>query len=647
MSITEEGTGPSNEPTTSINPKKPSSAPNAANQPAQGLPGLAAFGQMQGYQPVGSQPQDGGQAGQADVQPEAEPVPELIPAEPVVPHTEIPEQSYSVSPQHGGDHLVTEIDPFAPETDHPVPDYLASTTAPEAAAAPAPAAPVNEVPPAADEMQSFMHEPNVFDEAAFQTGQTGQEHLDAGALHQTEIRSPDIHQPEVHQPEVHQPEVHPADFRQPDVHQADIHQAEVIEPMDPAAHVSGAAEPGALQTFEATYDQHPEIPLGAFEQPGEPQPEEHPFLDQHAQQPEHMQQAPADADFLGAEAAAQDAESKGGRGRKMLIAGSGLVGVLALGGALAFAYKIGGDSDIAKAGKPPLIQADSRPVKVAPDNPGGKEFPHANKKIYERLGGNESDEVVKIKPRQEDVAAAATAAVTTPDATQPSQPSAAVPGGPRKVKTLTVRPDGTIEAATPQAPASATPGVVIGSDGTVAMRYPTPATTQPAQTQLAAGAPSQAPAAVPPGQPAVPAIPQPAAQPGSVPATTASTTPAPQQQAAVTPPAAIAPPPVQKPQVPAAPQQAAAQPAAASGSYVVQVAARKSQTDALAAFADIQQKYPRLLSGYRPIIKRADLGNKGVWYRLNVGPVESKQVASSLCGQLKNAGMRSCLVRAQ
>ena len=80
---------------------------------------------------------------------------------------------------------------------------------------------------------------------------------------------------------------------------------------------------------------------------------------------------------------------------------------------------------------------------------------------------------------------------------------------------------------------------------------------------------------------------------------------------------------------------------------MVQVAARKSQTDALAAFADIQQKYPRLLSGYRPIIKRADLGNKGVWYRLNVGPVESKQVASSLCGQLKNAGMRSCIVRAQ
>ena len=80
---------------------------------------------------------------------------------------------------------------------------------------------------------------------------------------------------------------------------------------------------------------------------------------------------------------------------------------------------------------------------------------------------------------------------------------------------------------------------------------------------------------------------------------------------------------------------------------MVQVAARKSQTEALATYADIQQKYPHLLSGYRPIIKRTDLGNKGVWYRLNVGPVESKKVASSLCGQLKSAGMSSCIVRTQ
>jgi len=603
MAITEGGAGPSKEPTTTRNPDNTSSAQNGANQQ---LPGLAGFGQMQGYQPVGGQPQE--PAPQPDMQTQPEPVPELIPAEPVVPHDPIPDQSFALDSQNDGGHLATEIDPFAPETDHPVPDYLAGGPA---AGAPAAGSPATGAPATGDDsaslmddIQSYMNEQSAFDDAQLQPGG---EVFDAGALQQAEVA-------------------------------------------DPAPYTGDG---GALQTFEATYDQHPEVPLGAFEQPGEPhpqpgephpqmgeshpqlgepqpqlvepQPEEQPFLNQDSGQPQ------ADADFLSGEAAPEAAAPKQRRGRKILMAASGLVGVLALGGALAFAYKIGGDSDIAKAGKPPLIQADSRPVKVVPAEPGGKQFPHANKKIYERLSGKEGEEVVKIKPRQEDIAAAATAAVGPAGPAQASPQNATPPGAPRKVKTLTVRPDGTIEMAAPQAPAAAPPGTVAASDGTVTMRFPTPAS-----------APGQAPAATPPGataQPVAPAIPAPPAQ----------ATPAPQQQAAVAPPAAVSPP-VQKPRAPsAAPRQAAAQPAAASGAgnYVVQVAARKSQTDALAAFADIQQKYPRLLSGYRPIIQRADLGNKGVWYRLNVGPVESKKVASSLCGQLKGAGMRSCIVRSQ
>ena len=49
---------------------------------------------------------------------------------------------------------------------------------------------------------------------------------------------------------------------------------------------------------------------------------------------------------FGGESASDVAEPKERRGRKALMAASGLIGVLALGGALAFAYKIGGDSDI-------------------------------------------------------------------------------------------------------------------------------------------------------------------------------------------------------------------------------------------------------------------------------------------------------------
>lgn len=279
------------------------------------------------------------------------------------------------------------------------------------------------------------------------------------------------------------------------------------------------------------------------------------------------------------------------------------------------------------------------PVKMAPDKPGGKQFPHKNKKIYERLQGENKQEVERLVPRQEDVAAAATAALGS---AQPANGAAAEKapapgvstspnGAPRKVKTLTVRPDGTIEPASPRqkvvkAPAAPAAPVTSAPDGTVSMSFPQPLASKP--TVVAAPAPVSA--AAPVQKAIAPSIPK---------------------------PVAVAPPPVQKPAVPRAatpapaPQRVASAPASApavsSSNYVVQVSARKSQTDALAAFADIQQKYPRLLSGYRPIIQRADLGSKGVWYRLNVGPVESKQVASSLCGSLKSAGMRSCIVRSQ
>ena len=79
--------------------------------------------------------------------------------------------------------------------------------------------------------------------------------------------------------------------------------------------------------------------------------------------------------------------------------------------------------------------------------------------------------------------------------------------------------------------------------------------------------------------------------------------------------------------------------------FVVQVTSRSSQTSALAAFADMQQKYPNLIGPFAPDIQRADLGTKGVWYRLRVGPVGSKVAASDLCSSLKQAGHPGCFVR--
>lgn len=304
------------------------------------------------------------------------------------------------------------------------------------------------------------------------------------------------------------------------------------------------------------------------------------------------------------------------------MVGSALLGAIALGGALAFAYKQSGGG--LSGEQPPLVTADSRPVKELPDQPGGKEFPHKNKLIYDRLQNGDEPESERLVPRQENVAVPAlppsadgpapvastdfgnptTQAVSGAEPAVASVDDASTEGGPRKVKTMVVRPDGSMAAPPEEAGAEA----------------PAAAEAAP-QAAAAAGAAPQAAPAAPPAAPA----PQAAEAP---------------QQVAALP----APPPEAKPK-PAA-QPAAATPAAAT-KYVVQVGSKKNQTDALASFADMQQKYPKLLASYRPMVQKADLGAKGVWYRLRIGPIVDKTAATKLCSQLKSQGLPDCLVMAQ
>ncbi len=82
-----------------------------------------------------------------------------------------------------------------------------------------------------------------------------------------------------------------------------------------------------------------------------------------------------------------------------------------------------------------------------------------------------------------------------------------------------------------------------------------------------------------------------------------------------------------------------------SGEYVAQLASQRSETEALSAYANLQQRFPSILSDLIPLIQRADLGPKGVWYRLRVGPMQSKSEAANLCNKLKRAGWKACFVR--
>ena len=95
------------------------------------------------------------------------------------------------------------------------------------------------------------------------------------------------------------------------------------------------------------------------------------------------------------------------------------------------------------------------------------------------------------------------------------------------------------------------------------------------------------------------------------------------------------------------PAQTASSPAAATGGnggYVVQVSSQRSEADAQASFKALQSKFPTVLGSQSPLIKRADLGDKGVYYRAMVGPFGSADEASQFCGNLKTAGGQ-CVVQ--
>jgi cell division protein FtsN len=150
----------------------------------------------------------------------------------------------------------------------------------------------------------------------------------------------------------------------------------------------------------------------------------------------------------------------------------------------------------------------------------------------------------------------------------------------------------------------------------------------------------QSPATAPPTpltKPA-PAKPQPSEQAQSAPAVEKPAPPVekPAPPVTVAPPSPPKPKPVASAPVAAAPVAAA--PSAAPGAYVLQIGAYKSGADAEAAWKEVQGKHAALLSGISHDIQKADLGEKGVWYRLRAGSFADKTSAAALCDKLKADG---------
>lgn len=292
-----------------------------------------------------------------------------------------------------------------------------------------------------------------------------------------------------------------------------------------------------------------------------------------------------------------DAEPRKRRGRMALLLVASLVGLIVAGTAGVFAYRmaLGPARTTSSGDMPPVIRADSAPSKIAssPSAPAAGE--PQPKLIYDQAGGDAGGKE-KMVPREEqpvDVTSAATAPAATPEP-EPAAPVSAPqpsPTEPKRVRTLTVRADGSIS----------------------------PVGAADAGSSVAAYAAPQNP--IPTGLPApktVTTVPAGAAQ-------SRSTAPAPAPAAPVT-------------QEANARSTTADAPTSATGAYVVQVASQRSQADAMGSWRALQARYPNLLGSYQATVKRADLKERGIYYRAQVGPFASKNEANNLCQALRAQG---------
>jgi hypothetical protein len=312
-----------------------------------------------------------------------------------------------------------------------------------------------------------------------------------------------------------------------------------------------------------------------------------------------------------------------------LVTVAAVLALAVIGTGAAFAYRTYVGSS--RSGEPPIIKADNSPTKImATPQDGG------SAKVPDRLTmGDGTEKLVSREETPVDVNTRSISGggsgggprVVFPQLNQnsnPPSPSSVAPNGlapanasngtmpnnePRRIRTLSVRGDQPDTTASTQAPAAPPPAAAkSAAAGRMARNAPSPAN---------ANASANAPMSISP-QSAQDSVPPPAE---------------PHTRVAATNPAQTEP---------------AASPAASgSGSYLVQVSSQRNEADAQASFKALQGKFPAVLGSQTPVIKRADLGEKGVYYRALVGPFGTSEEAAQFCNSLRSAGGQCFVPRNQ
>lgn len=330
--------------------------------------------------------------------------------------------------------------------------------------------------------------------------------------------------------------------------------------------------------------------------------------------------------------------------RGLLALGFAVVGVVTFAGAAVIGLR--GPSRLSGDG-PPLLTAEAGPSKARPDQPGGMEVPHQDILAYERLrdhDGGRGNQVERLLPPPE---VPLPRPVVTPQmpAVVPLPSVASVAQLPPGA-TATVPRDSVAAAVAAAAPLAAPEPVPGLPAATATAVVPAPAAQAPAiQTPSSAAAKLQQPPAKPAPAPQqqVASVAKPPAPPATPPA---------QQNAAPSMGQLIAK--LEAASLPAAPAKAAPQPAkpaagpvpavGGSGGWRVQLASVRSEGEAAAEWRRLAGRHPDALGGLSMQVAKVDLGEKGIFYRVQ-GAGADETRAKSACAQLRAQNVGCVVVR--
>jgi len=83
--------------------------------------------------------------------------------------------------------------------------------------------------------------------------------------------------------------------------------------------------------------------------------------------------------------------------------------------------------------------------------------------------------------------------------------------------------------------------------------------------------------------------------------------------------------------------------------YGIQVASLETRLEANNFYKTLLINYSNLLNSNNPehinLIKVDNLGNLGTWYKVRIGPFESRSKAKKLCSSLRDSGLEGCIVK--